>query len=100
MARVVWSPQALADLRAIGDYLAHESPAYAQTFVDGAFSAAEMLEAFPLLGRAVPDLDDPDLREIIYRGYRIFHVVTDSEGQPEVDILVVFHSTRQFGASR
>ena len=44
MARVVWSPQALADLAAIGDYLAREAPAYAQAFVDGAFDTVARLE--------------------------------------------------------
>ena len=97
MARVVWSPQALNDLEAIGDYLAREAPAYAQAFVDGAFSAVEMLEAFPNAGRAVPEIDDVALREIIYRGYRVFHIVGGSEDEPEVEVLSVFHSTRQFG---
>jgi plasmid stabilization system protein ParE len=95
VARVVWSPQALSDLRAIGDYLAVDAPAYAQSFVDGAFEAVERLALFPRSGRAVPDLGDPDLREILYKGYRLFHVV--SEDDVQVDILSVFHQTRQFG---
>ena len=98
MARVIWSPQALTDLRAIGDYLAQEAPAYAQAFVDGAFVAVERLEVFPRSGRSVPEIGDAALREIIYRGYRIFHIVSDLESdEPEVEILSVFHSARQFG---
>lgn len=97
MARVTWSPQALADLEAIGDYLARETPAYAQAFVDGAFVAVERLEAFPHSGRAVPEIEDAALREVIYKGYRIFHMVGGSEDEPEVEVLSVFHSTRQFG---
>ena len=95
MARVVWSPQALGDLEAIGDYLAREAPAYAQLFVDGAFDAAERLSAFPRSGRAVPDLGQVDLRELLHKGYRIVHLV--SEDDARVDILTVFHQTRQFG---
>jgi toxin ParE1/3/4 len=97
VARVIWSPQALADLRAIGDYLAAEAPAYAQALVDGAFAAVERLEIFPQSGRAVPEITDPDLREVIYRGYRIFHVVLGPEGDEEVEVLAVIHSSRQFG---
>ena len=97
MAQVIWSPQALKDLQAIGDYLAREAPAYAQAFVDGAFAAVEMLEAFPNAGRAVPEIEDAALREIIYRGYRVFHIVSSSEEEQEVEILSVSHSTRQFG---
>ncbi|MEM8556805.1 MAG: type II toxin-antitoxin system RelE/ParE family toxin [Bacteroidota bacterium] len=97
MARVIWSPQALADLEAIGDYLAREAPAYAQSFVDGAFGAVERLAVFPRSGRAVPEIGDVALRELIHRGYRIFHMVSDAEGELEVEILSVFHATRQFG---
>lgn len=99
MARVIWSPQALADLEAIGDYLAREAPAYAQAFVDGAFAAVERLEVFPRSGRAVPEIGDEDLREVIYKGYRIFHLVGGSEEDTEVQVLSVLHATRQFGGS-
>ena len=97
MARVGWSPQALKDLEAIGDYLAREAPAYAQAFVDGAFAAVKMLETFPNAGRAVPEIDDVALREVLYRGYRVFHVVSGTGDDAEVEVLSVFHSTRQFG---
>lgn len=97
MARVVWSPQALKDPEAVGDYFAREAPAYAQAFVNGAFAAVEMLETFPNLGRAVPEIADDALREILYRGYRVFHIIGGTEDEPEVEVLSVFHATRQFG---
>ena len=97
MARVIWSPQALADLEAIGDYLAREAPAYAQAFVDGAFTAADRLELFPRLGRAVPETEDAALREMLYRGYRLIHIVSGLEGDEEVELLTVVHSTRPLG---
>lgn len=99
MARVIWSPQALTDLEGIGDYLAREAPAYAQAFVDGAFAAVERLEVFPHSGRAVPEIEDAALREVIYKGYRVFHLVSGSEGEEEVEVLAVVHSTQQFGGS-
>jgi len=97
VARLIWSPQALADLRAIGDYLAGEAPAYAQAFVDGAFAAVERLEVFPHSERAVLEIGDSDLREAIYRWYRIFHVVLGPEGDERVEVLAVTHSSQQFG---
>lgn len=96
MARVTWSPQALADLQAIGDHLAGDSPAYAQAFVDGAFDAVKRLELFPRSGRAVPEIGDPAVREILHNGYRIFHLVGGDEDAPTVDILSVFHTSRAF----
>lgn len=97
MARVVWSPQALDDLRAAGDYLAREAPPYAQAFVDGAFAAADRPETFPRSGRAVLDIGDPAMREILYRGYRVLYLVSGPEHDEVVDVLTVFHSTRAFG---
>jgi len=97
VARVVWSPQALADLTSIGDYLSQESAAFAQAFVDGVFEAVERLQVFPRSGRAVPEIEDPDLREVLYRGYRVFHLVSGPEGDERVEVLSVFHQTRQFG---
>ncbi|MEM6647839.1 MAG: type II toxin-antitoxin system RelE/ParE family toxin [Bacteroidota bacterium] len=84
-------------MEAVGDYFAREAPAYAQGFVDGAFAAVDRLEVFPHSGRMVPEIEDSDIREVIYKGYRIFHIVSDSDGDVTVDILSVFQSTRQFG---
>jgi toxin ParE1/3/4 len=97
VARVVWSPQALADLEAIGDFLAGGAAAYAQAFVDGAFAAVDRLELFPCSGRGVPEVGDTALREVIYKGYRIFHIVSGPDGDEDVEILAVVHSTRQLG---
>ena len=97
MARVIWAPQVCADLEAVGDYLARESPAYAQAFVDGAFRATERLGVFPQSGRAVPEIEDEAVREILYHGYRIFHIVSEDDADVTVQILSVFHSARPFG---
>lgn len=97
MARVIWSPQALADLEAVGDYLAREAPAYAQAFVDGAFAAVGRLEMFPYSGRMVPEIEEEALREVIYKGYRLMYYVSGVEGTEEVEVTTVLHSSRQFG---
>ena len=97
MARVIWAPQALADLEAIGDFIAREAPRYAQMLADGAFQAVERLEIFPHSGRVVPEIGDASIREILYRGYRILHIVSGEEGTEEVKILTVFHSSMSFG---
>ena len=93
MAQVIWSPQALAELEAIGDFIAQASPEYAQMLVDGAFEAVQRLERFPRSGRMVPEIGDTDMREILYRGYRIMYVISGEEAK----ILTVYHSSRPFG---
>lgn len=100
MAQVIWSPQALADVEAIGDFLAREAPRYAQMISDGIFDAVERLEVFPRSGRKVPEIDDDAMREILYRGYRILYVLSGLEGDEEVKVLTVFHSSMPFGSEQ
>jgi len=90
VARVRWSNQALADLEAIGDFIARDAPSVAQVFVERVFTAVKRLEAFPRSGRIVPEISQEDIREIIFGSYRIVYVVSDDE----VNILTVFHAAR------
>ena len=87
-------PQAEADLAAIREYYEQVAPQYAKPFVTGAFEKTAQLRSFPRLGRMVPEIGDPDIRELIYRQYRIVYIV-DGEN---VDVLTIFHGARQFGA--
>ena len=92
MARVNWTPQALDDLEAIGDFIARDAPPFAQLFVERAFQAVERLEKFPRSGRVVPEISQEDIREIIFGSYRIVYLMLSND---EVNILTVFHSSRQ-----
>ena len=95
MALVRWSNQALADLEAIGDFIARDAPSVAQVFVDRVFTAVKRLAVFPRLGRVVPEIGQEDIREIIFGSYRIVYVVSDDE----VNILTVFHAARLLRSS-
>jgi toxin ParE1/3/4 len=53
--RVAWSEPAVADLVAIHDYIARDSPQYRRRFVERLFAAVEPLESLPQLGRIVPE---------------------------------------------
>ncbi|MHC5935838.1 type II toxin-antitoxin system RelE/ParE family toxin [Nostoc sp.] len=91
MARVSWTSQALNDLEAIGDFIARDAPSFAQVFVNRVFQSVERLELFPRSGRVVPEIAQEDIREIIFGNYRIVYIVSNDE----VNILTVFHSSRQ-----
>ncbi|WP_420485274.1 type II toxin-antitoxin system RelE/ParE family toxin [Iningainema tapete] len=52
----------------------------------------ERLEKFPHSGRVVPEISQEDIREIIFGSYRIVYLVVSND---EVNILTVFHSSRQ-----
>lgn len=67
MVRLIWSPDAAADLEAICDYIAKDSEYYARVFAQGVINAVERLLIFPESGRIVPEYNQKDLREIIFQ---------------------------------
>ena len=90
MADVTWTEQALADVDAVGSYIARDSPRYAALVVARILRAAERLAQFPRSGRIVPEYGREDVREIIVQGYRvIYRAVPD-----EVEIVTVHHGSR------
>jgi len=89
--RIVWSREAAEQLVEIEDYIARDSPERAARFVDTLIDHAEaMLAANPRSGRTVPEMNRPDLRELIFRGYRIVYRL--QQGRSE--ILTVFEGHR------
>ena len=93
---VIWKPQAEKDLEAIEDYFLQIAPDYAEIIVDEIKTRVQQVEEFPRIGRMVPDMYDPAIREVLYRNYRIVYYVPESETDP-IEILTVFHSSKQFG---
>lgn len=93
MARVAWTPQALADLQAAYEFVARDSVRYAEALTERLFDAAERLELFPLSGRVVPEVGREDVRELIVSGYRVVYRVREVE----VEILTVTHAARPLG---
>jgi addiction module RelE/StbE family toxin len=92
MIRVVWTQPAREDLREIRDFIARDSAHYARAVAAGLVSAVDRLRDAPLLGRVVPELARPNLRELIEGTYRIVYRVTADE----VQILAVVHGAREF----
>lgn len=96
MAEVRWTPQGADDLEAITEYIAEDSPHYANLFVMDVFAAVERIGDFPHSGRVVQETRDQSLREIVLGNYRIiYRVKTDL-----VEILTVYHGARLLDPSR
>jgi toxin ParE1/3/4 len=68
---VIWSRRALLDIEHIRDYIAQDAPAYAAPFVQRLLHATRHLSQFPHSGRMMPEVGNPNIREVIYQGYRI-----------------------------
>ena len=78
MIKIRWTPQAANDLQAVYDYIARDSPYYAQLTVEGILAAIANLKRFPLMGRHVPERPRADLRELIKPPYRIVYRVGEN----------------------
>lgn len=92
MTRIVWSPQSLHDLEAHRDFIAQDSPHYADLTVRRIVAAVERLERFPLSGRIVPERWSPSLREVIVGRFRVVFRVSPGT----VEIVTVFRGERSF----
>jgi toxin ParE1/3/4 len=75
--KVEYSPAALFDLEDIADYIARDSPHAAEQWVDKLIAAAEKVASHPRSGRAVPEVDDPKIREVIVGAYRVVYRVEE-----------------------
>ena len=96
MTQIIWSPQALSDLKSIRTYIAEDSPRYADLVVGRIIKAVERLAAFPESGRKVPERDDPEIREVIERPYRVVYRLRTGT----VEVVTVFRGSRQLPSLR
>jgi toxin ParE1/3/4 len=88
---VGWTLNARRELRAIHDFIAQNSPAYAQGMVDRITRRTKKLARFPRLGAVVTEYDDESIRELFEHPYRIVYRICANR----VAILSVVHSSRQ-----
>ncbi len=89
---VVFTDQAVADLEAIGDYLAQFDLARARSFVSElvakAHGLAEMSQRFPLVSRYA----HLGIRRRVYRNYLIFYRAEEAR----VVVVHVLHGARDY----
>jgi addiction module RelE/StbE family toxin len=90
MVGIVWSPTADNDLNEIIDYIAQDSIEYALSFYEEVRDRVENLRDFPKLGRKVPELDNPNIRELILRNYRIIYKYS----KENIQIIRIIHGSR------
>jgi toxin ParE1/3/4 len=90
VVKVSWTEQAVEDLDAICQFIARDAPPYARIFAQQVFTIVERLTVFPRSGRVVPKLKHEDIREIIYRNYRIIYRLLEDE----IEILTVHHGAK------
>lgn len=87
--RVVFRPEAEADLTAIALYVAQDSPSRALTLVARLRKRSAMLEAHPEAGRLRPELGE-GLRSLSARPYVLIYRLDHNAAE----IVAIFHGAR------
>lgn len=89
--RVHWTDTAISHLRSIHAYIGQSSPEYALRIVDRLTRRSQQIGVFPQSGRVVPEVELPQIREVLEGPYRvIYHIKPD-----QVDIIAVIHGSQQ-----
>lgn len=89
--KLVWSSNAKEDLKNIQDYIAADNRRAAKKHIANLKKWVRHLPELPEIGRKVPELDRPDIRERIYgANYRIIY----RRQSTQIDILAVWHAAQ------
>jgi toxin ParE1/3/4 len=96
MAKIIWSRLALNDIDSIHDFIAIESPFYAQKTIEEFFIRVEVLAKYPEIGREVPEKQRKDIRELIQGNYRIIYKVQ----KKSIFIVRIHHSATDLSKNK
>lgn len=88
---LVWTHEARLKLAEIEHYIGHDSPERAAMFIDQLVDHVEgLLPGNPRAGRIVPETVNPDIREVLFKKYRIVYRIAGKN----IEILTVFEGHR------
>ncbi len=90
--KIHWTDTALDHLDAIHNYIALDSVDYAKKVVDCLTRRSQQIGDFPQSGRAVPEFELEQIREVIEGSFRIIYYIKPDQ----IDILAVIHGAQQF----
>lgn len=88
---VIWTREALEKLSEIEKFIATDSPERAETFINYLIERGESISHNPKIGRTVPEILNPEIREIIVKKYRIVYRIKKGK----IEILTVFEGHRR-----
>ena len=89
--RLRWTEHAATQLGTIAEYISLASPVYAEQVVDRVVRRLVQAQNYPESGRAVPELADASVRELIEPPYRvIYRVAADS-----ITVLSILHGRQE-----
>ena len=77
--KIVWTTTALRRIADIASEIARDDPDRARDVVSRIFDKVETLLEFPELGRLVPEVGKPHIRELFVEPYRIVYGLKGSQ---------------------
>lgn len=89
---MIWSQPARADLKHIHDFIAEDSRFYAKMVVQAIKDKADTLNEPPDIGKMVPEIGNPNIKERGVYAYRILYEVKAQHTY----ILAIVHKRRDF----
>ena len=89
--KIIWTREAINNLIEIEDFISQNNPERALEFTDYLIEQSEYLKSTPNMGRIVPEISNPDIRELIVKNYRIVYKLINNE----IQIITVFESHRR-----
>jgi toxin ParE1/3/4 len=92
---VIWTLRARADLKAIHDHIAKDSRQNAKRVAHEIRRKVDTLAEASRIGRKVPELNDPQLRELPVYSWRIIYHLREGK----VFIVTLMHKRCQPGAA-
>ena len=83
---VKWTNEALENLWEIETFIGRDNPKKAESFINHLIEQGKSIALNPHMGRMVPEISNPEIKELIAKKYRIVYRVHEQE----IEILTVF----------
>ena len=91
MVSVILTQSAKQDFYQIYNNLELISPAYSKSFALRFNQIVIKISKFPQLGRIVPEIENPRIRELFDNKYRVIYRIKSDD---EIEILMIYHGAR------
>ncbi len=88
--KIIWSPRAADDLEDICSFISKNSEYYASLVAERILDIVHKIPTHPYSGRKVPEYNLENLREKLYRNYRIVYRIK----KDVVEIVTISHSSK------
>lgn len=85
--KIIWSRVAIERIEEIADFIAEENPSASQKWKALIYQKVQRLRKFPKSGRKVPEANRDEIREVLYKNYRIVYRIE----RKLISILTVRH---------